>query len=141
MRRRILVVDDDEDIRRLVTVALDEHYEVETAPDGKAALAKLANRAMDFHAVVLDLAMPGMSGFEVLEKLRADADTDALPVLVLTARTDRDARMDAFVGGGHVFVTKPFDPDELRVRLQKLLQTSHSARQAGRLEQLLDLPD
>ncbi len=141
MRARILVVDDDPDIRSLITFALQQDFDVETAFDGQRAIEMLAEQPGHFAAMVLDLSMPRKTGFEVLEHISADRATESLPVLVLTARTDRDAKVDAYVGGGHVFVAKPFDPDHLVVAVHTLVRRSASGRQVDRLEKLMNLTD
>lgn len=139
--QRVLVVDDDPTIRSLLALCLIDHFQVEAAVDGREAVELLAKRPGEFHAMILDLSMPRMSGFEVLEHLRGDPATDRLPVLVLTARSDRGARMDALVDGGHLFLAKPFEPNDLLRRLEQLLSRSDAGREAGRLGGLLDLDD
>ncbi len=138
-RRRILVVDDEGDIVELIRVNLAPFFEVDTALDGPSALALAHGRGIAYDAVVLDLSMPVMSGWEVLEALRADERTEQLPVLVLTALGDRQVAVDSYVSGCHAFHRKPFDPDHLRAALQDLMTRSPQARELNRLQKIVDL--
>ena len=123
---RVLVVDDDEAVRRSVARALTrDGYEVSTAPDGAAALNELAQGRQD--AVVLDILMPEPNGLEVCRWLRGRGD--ATPILMLTARdlvSDRVAGLDA---GADDYLIKPFALDELRARLRALLRRSGAAQE------------
>lgn len=141
MTPRLLVVDDDADLRMLLRVSMHDDFVIETAPNGPEALRVLGDRPDDFAGVILDLMMPEMSGFEVLEQLRAHPATVELPVVILTAMTDRDARFDTLVGGAHAFVTKPYDADELIATIKDLLRRSRTSRQASRFGQIVDLAD
>jgi len=123
---RVLVVDDDEAVRRSVARALiRDGYEVSTAPDGAAALNELAQGRQD--AVVLDILMPEPNGLEVCRWLRGRGD--ATPILMLTARdlvSDRVAGLDA---GADDYLIKPFALDELRARLRALLRRTGAAQE------------
>jgi two-component system response regulator MprA len=118
---RVLVVDDDEAVRRSVAHALTrDGYEVSVAPDGGAALESLAGTRQD--AVVLDILMPEPNGLEVCRRLRARGDRT--PILMLTARdlvADRVAGLDA---GADDYLAKPFALEELRARIRALLRRS-----------------
>ncbi len=118
---RLLVVDDDENIRLSVSRALGfEGYEVEAAADGRAALDMLTGEQFD--AVLLDVMMPELSGLEVARAIRAGGDST--PILMLTARhevTDRVAGLDA---GADDYLPKPFALDELLARIRALLRRS-----------------
>ena len=116
----VLVAEDDEDILGLVCFDLeDEGYEVLTARNGEEAIALALERHPDL--VLLDVAMPGLDGYEVTRRLRADEATRGTPVVLLTARAQvRDVIM-GFEAGANDYVTKPFRPDELRTRLHAAL--------------------
>ena len=109
MKRRVLVVDDDPLIVEIMQTILDlEEFEVDTATTGEQSLDLVQVRPPD--VVVLDVMMPGMDGFEVCRRLKADPATSRIPVVLLTARDrdeDRRAGMDA---GADAYVTKPFSP-------------------------------
>jgi DNA-binding response OmpR family regulator len=116
----ILVAEDDEDILELVVFDLeDEGYEVVTARDGEQAITLALERQPDL--VLLDVAMPGLDGYEVTRRLRADDSTRATPVVLLTARAQVKDVILGFEAGANDYVTKPFRPDELRTRLHAAL--------------------
>ena len=106
-RKRILIVDDEAPMRLMLSKQLNRaEYETTTAGDGEAALAAMA--AGSFDAVVLDVVMPGMDGFEVCRRLKDDPRTAAVPVVFLSASCSGDFRRRAFRLGGADFLAKPF---------------------------------
>jgi CheY-like chemotaxis protein len=118
--RRVLVVEDSAVIRRLIDVCLrPAHVEVIMREDGPGALEAALSEDPDL--VVLDIGLPEMDGWEVLDRLRADPRTYSLPVLVLTAHAEEESRKRANDGGADGFVTKPFQPDVLRNEILKIL--------------------
>ncbi|MGH3008735.1 MAG: response regulator transcription factor [Gaiellaceae bacterium] len=123
--RRVLVVDDDDDIRLLVEKLLDgAGYSVESAADGRAALRAFHARPADL--VVLDVSMPELDGFETLERLR---DLSEVQVILLTARSGEIDKVRGFRAGADDYVVKPFGRQELLARIEALLrrapQSSH----------------
>ncbi len=115
---RVLIVDDEPQIRRALRTALTAHgYEVEVAEDGRTGLEAIAAWAPD--AVVLDLVMPGVDGFEVLRQTRAWSD---VPVIVLSARGQETDKVAALDGGADDYLTKPFGMGELLARLRVVLR-------------------
>ena len=120
-RERILVVDDEPDIVALVAYHLARAgYAVSTASSGVEALAK-ANAELPA-LVVLDLMLPGISGFEVLERLRANPTTARIAVLTLTARREEPDRVRGLTLGADDYLTKPFSPQELTLRVGAILR-------------------
>jgi two-component system, OmpR family, phosphate regulon response regulator PhoB len=118
---RILVVDDEPDIVALVAYHLARAgYGVSTAATGPEALAKASAESPAL--IVLDLMLPGMSGFDVIEKLRADPATANIAVLMLTARRDEPDRVRGLVLGADDYLTKPFSPQELTLRVGAILR-------------------
>jgi DNA-binding response OmpR family regulator len=117
---RILVADDDRDIRDLVTFKLGQAgFEVRAVGDGTAALAAIEQDPPD--VAVLDVMMPGLSGIDVLRKVRDSDTTRGVRVILLTARS-RDADVDAgFATGADDYIIKPFSPRELLHRVNTLL--------------------
>jgi two-component system phosphate regulon response regulator PhoB len=120
-RPRVLVVEDEADIAALVAYQLTkEGHRVETAGTGTDALGAIRREIPDL--VVLDRMLPGMSGDEVLRTLRADPATRFVPVLVLTARRDQEERIRGFELGADDYITKPFSPRELVLRVGAVLR-------------------
>jgi DNA-binding response OmpR family regulator len=115
----ILVVDDDPVILQLLRVNFElEGFDVLTAPDGESALALARERNPD--VVVTDVMMPRMSGLQLLEKLRSDPVTGAIPVLLLTAKAQQADIETGRGAGADDYVTKPFDPMDLVDRVNRL---------------------
>lgn len=112
MPRKILAVDDEKHIVRLVQVNLERQgYEVVTANDGKEALQKVEEEHPDL--VVLDVMMPFMDGFEVLQNLRRNPATREIPVIMLTAKAQDADVFKGWQSGVDCYLTKPFNPMEL----------------------------
>lgn len=119
----ILVVDDEADILELISLNLKRNgYNCITAPDGIAAV-KTALEAMP-DLVILDLMLPGKDGFTVFKELRADSRTQATPVLMLTAKGELNDKINGLETGADDYVTKPFSPKELMLRVKALLKRS-----------------
>ncbi|MGD0049636.1 MAG: response regulator [Bryobacteraceae bacterium] len=122
--RRVLVVDDNRPSRELIVDILSSLLiEVVEAADGTTALA--AARTMRPDLVILDLTMPGMDGFAVLNELRHDPDCAETPVLAVTANAMPGERPKALLAGFSDFLTKPVRSAELRRRVEALLNGSH----------------
>jgi len=133
---RILVVEDNADTAALLRDLLEgEGYEVETAATGEAAFEALAV-APDIDLMVLDLMLPGMSGYEVIERLRAQAELSDLPILVLSALGSASARVRGLREGADDYMTKPFLPEEIVARARTLVTRKLLARRTGELEAL-----
>lgn len=117
--KRILVVDDDDDIRVFLRDLLElEGFAVDTAADGDAALEGVAVSAPD--CVLLDVMMPGADGLTVLEGIRSSELGLSLPVVMLTARTDDESQWRAWTGGADYFFAKPLDAPALLAYLNAL---------------------
>jgi two-component system OmpR family response regulator len=115
---RLLIVEDETDLRLALGMSLsDEGYAIDSAEDGEEGLYKALN--WEYDAVILDIMMPRMDGWEVLEKLREAKNT---PVLILTARGDIDDRVRGLDLGSDDFLVKPFDMAELSARIRALIR-------------------
>ncbi len=126
MARCILVVDDEPDLLELVRFNLDRAgFRVETATTGEEALTRLRRSTPDL--MVLDLMLPDLSGEEVCRRVRADPDRASLPVIMLTAKSEEVDRVVGFELGADDYVTKPFSPRELVLRVKALLRRSSEA--------------
>ena len=124
--QRVLVVDDEADIVALVAYHLARAgYRVSTASTGHDAVE--AARREHPALIVLDLMLPGLSGYEVLEQLRTDAATRDIAVLMLTARREEQDRIRGLSLGADDYLTKPFSPQELVLRVGAILRRMQSA--------------
>jgi CheY-like chemotaxis protein len=121
-RRRVLVVDDEPDVLLLCRVNLEfEGYEVAEATDGEQAMERL--REQPFDVVLLDVMMPKMDGWQVLEAVKADEDLKDLPVVMLTAKVQDQDQIRGWSQGAADYITKPFSPLALSQVLQDVLAT------------------
>jgi DNA-binding response OmpR family regulator len=119
MKPRILVADDDPVILRLLEVNLGlEGFEVETANRGEDAVERA--RQIQPDVVILDVMMPGMTGYDVAGRLKEDPSTAAIPIVFLSARTQEEDRVRGRELGVAAYVTKPFDPGELMDIVRRL---------------------
>ncbi|HEX5617045.1 MAG TPA: response regulator [Solirubrobacteraceae bacterium] len=117
----ILAADDDEDILQLVVFRLERSgYTVLQAHDGEEALRLALEHKPDL--AVLDVMMPKMDGFEVTRRLRAEEATRAMPIIMLTARAQDSDVEQGFDAGASDYLRKPFSPQELRARVQAILE-------------------
>jgi len=128
----ILLADDNADMRDYVRKLLDKDYEVETASNGKEALAKAMENPPDI--VLADVMMPELDGFELLQALRANAKTKNVPVVLLSARAGEEARSEGMDAGADDYLVKPFSARELRARIGAHLRLSRLRREAERRE-------
>ncbi|HET9984311.1 MAG TPA: response regulator transcription factor [Longimicrobiales bacterium] len=127
---RVLVVEDERDIAALVAYHLTkEGYRVRTAADGEEGLEAVGNERPDL--IVLDLMLPGFSGYEILGELRRRSETTDIPVVVLTARRDEADRIKGLELGADDYITKPFSPRELVLRVGAVLRRSQAPAVAG----------
>jgi two-component system phosphate regulon response regulator PhoB len=133
MTARILIVEDEEPLTLLLRYNLEaEGYEVETAARGDDAEVRLKEGVPDL--VVLDWMLPGMSGIELCRRLRARADTERLPIIMLTARGEESERVRGLATGADDYVVKPFSVPELLARIRALLRRARPERVATRLD-------
>jgi phosphate regulon transcriptional regulator PhoB len=117
----VLVVEDEPDIRNLVVHHLTrDGFRCRTAASGPEALAQIRTAAPDL--VVLDLMLPELNGLEVCRRLRADPATTAIPIIMLTAKTDEVDRVVGLEMGADDYVAKPFSPKELVARVRAVLR-------------------
>ena len=129
-RGRILVVDDEPVNCQVLASQLSmEKYSVEIATNGRDALERL-NRNMDFDLVILDVMMPGMSGYEVCSHIREKYSILELPVLILTVRNRVEDIMQAFENGASDYLSKPFDRKEMLARVRTLLTMKRAMKKA-----------
>jgi diguanylate cyclase (GGDEF)-like protein len=132
MKARILVADDEPHIRRILQFLLEqEGFEVHMAEDGEEAWKAVASFQPDL--VLLDVMMPRMDGFAVLEIIRAGYETARLPVILLTAKGEEQDKVKGLAGGANDYIVKPFNHDELLLRVSNLLEATRREREANPL--------
>ena len=126
MEDTVLLVEDESDVVDLLRYHFKKAgFKVEIANSGDAGLAAVRSQRPD--AVVLDLMLPGMTGLEVCRALKIDSETASIPVLMLTARSEVKDRVKGLEIGADDYVTKPFSPKEVVLRVQGLLRRIRSA--------------
>ncbi len=120
MLKRLLVVDDEPNLLRAVEAVLrGEGFEITTARSGREALVAVAQSLPDL--IVSDVRMPGMDGFQLARKLRASTHSALVPIVFLTAKDETEDRIEGFESGVDVYLTKPFEPDELVAVIKSVL--------------------
>ncbi len=129
---RILVADDNADMRAYLSRLLSPHWRVESVSDGARALA--AAQANPPALILSDVMMPGMSGLELVRALRRDERTRTIPVLLLSARAGEEATLDGLSSGADEYLVKPFSANELLARVSALLTASQLRQAAVRSE-------
>ncbi|MBM3845402.1 MAG: response regulator transcription factor [Verrucomicrobia bacterium] len=137
-KQRILVVDDEADVVELIEFNLrSAGFDVVSAEDGPTALKKAKDQPPDL--VVLDVMLPGMEGTEVCKSLRRDPATSSIPIIMLTAKAGEIDRILGLELGADDYVTKPFSPRELVLRIRGLLRRGQATEAAGERMQSGDL--
>lgn len=137
-RARILVVDDEKDVRTIIRASLEPDYEVFEAQDGLEALERINRIEPDL--IILDVMMPLMNGFETCESIRKNPAFIKTPVMFLSALTDKEQIKKGYGAGGNLYLTKPFEPDRLKRNIEHFFQQSPGfvRRKNFTREQILD---
>ncbi|MBF2048530.1 MAG: PAS domain-containing protein [Elainella sp. C42_A2020_010] len=134
---RILLANDNADMRDYLRRLLGQQYQVETVADGVAALTAIRQQRPDL--VLTDVMMPEMGGFELLRSLRADPTTQDIPIILLSARAGEEARIEGLAAGADDYLTKPFSARELLARVEANLKLAQLRQEATQREQALRL--
>lgn len=119
-RKKILIVEDNADIRNYIKSILGSNYSIEEAENGLVGWDLI--HANEFDLVISDLMMPEMDGIEMCKRMKASVETDHIPIIMLTAKSDIENRIEGLSLGADSYITKPFHPKHLTVRVAKLLE-------------------
>ncbi len=120
-KARLLVVEDDQDISNMLDIFFkSQGYDVDIAPRGEVALEK--TRKVMPHLIVLDIMLPDIDGYEVCKRLRTNSRTSHIPVIFLTQKDERSDKLQGLELGADDYITKPFDIEELRLRVQNAIK-------------------
>ena len=119
MQKSILIVDDQKNIRILLSHIFKKDYYVNTAHNGLDALNSV--NSFKYDLIISDIAMPGLSGLEFLDHLLENPKTKQIPVLFLSAKASSNDRIEGLKHGAIDYICKPFNPEELRIKVQLLL--------------------
>jgi signal transduction histidine kinase len=130
-RRRVLLADDNADMRLYLTRLLLASHEVVSVPDGKLALESIRRHPPDL--VLSDIMMPNVDGFELLRAIRSDPATNTIPVILLSARAGEESRVEGLDAGADDYLVKPFSARELLARVQTHLELSRVRNEANHL--------
>ncbi|WP_455584036.1 hybrid sensor histidine kinase/response regulator transcription factor [Bacteroides sp.] len=124
---KILVVDDESEIRDFLAMELCEEYEVYTAADGVEGLESALNSIPDL--IISDVIMPNMDGIELCEKIKSDINTSHIPIILLTAKETHEDRLRGLEVGANSYIPKPFDIRHLRIRVEQLIKYQEAVKE------------
>jgi signal transduction histidine kinase/ligand-binding sensor domain-containing protein/DNA-binding response OmpR family regulator len=117
----VLIVEDNPDVREYIKDALTDHYHVEEAANGEQGLRKAEKLIPDL--IVSDIMMPKMDGYEMMRQLKQNDKTSHIPIILLTAKSDKDSKLQGLGLGADDYLIKPFDSEELLARIKNLIET------------------
>ncbi len=132
----ILIVEDNTDLRKYISGNLSRQYQILEAENGREGLNKAIESIPDL--VISDLMMPEMDGVEMCDRLKKDTRTNHIPLIMLTAKADRDSKLESLEMGADDYIIKPFDAEELQVRVKNLIEQRRKLRERYRKEFLMD---
>jgi signal transduction histidine kinase/ligand-binding sensor domain-containing protein/AraC-like DNA-binding protein len=119
-RPELLIIEDNRDVVTYIRTLLEKDYAIYTANNGQTGIEQALERTPDI--IICDVMMPEKNGYEVCETLKNDERTSHIPIILLTAKADQDARITGLKSGADAHLTKPFNREELMIRLEKLVQ-------------------
>lgn len=125
-KKKVLIIEDDMDVREFLVKELGIHFEAISEPDGIAGLERA--RTCDADLIICDVLMPGMTGYEVTRKLKNDFETSHIPIILLTAMSTDENQLKGLESGADAYVTKPFSPKLLLARISQLINQRESLR-------------
>lgn len=124
--KKILVVDDNDDLRRFISLSLSDYYQVIEAENGHEGLIKARNELPNL--IISDVMMPEIDGVTLCKELKTNIETSHIPVILLTAKTNIEAQIEGYAFGADDYITKPFNEDLLKIRIQNLIEARESLR-------------
>jgi DNA-binding response OmpR family regulator len=127
MKKKVLVVDDEYTIRELVALSLEPDYDVLKAETGAAGLEMVNHKETRPDLIILDIMMPNVDGYEICRRLKSNKNTDEIPVIMLTAKHQNEDLRKAITVDVDEFITKPFEPDLLKRRVDAYLSEEKKA--------------
>jgi diguanylate cyclase (GGDEF)-like protein len=133
----VLIVDDEKTNVEYVSKILNESYKIKVAYNGKQALTIVKNIQIDL--ILLDIKMPVMDGYEVIRKLKEDSKTSEIPIIFLTSSKDNNTLLKVFELGAHDYITKPFNKEELKIRVANHLSRYHLQKETQQQQELLNM--
>ena len=125
-KRKVLIIEDDNDVRDFLKAEIGHYFEVEVASDGTSGLEKA--KEYDADLIICDVLMPGMTGFEVTRQLKNDFNTSHIPIILLTAMSSAESHLEGVESGADAYITKPFSPKLLLSRVIKLIEQREKLR-------------
>ena len=127
MNKKVLVIDDEETIRKFIKIQLSKAgYEVKEAGDGEQAMVELKKDRFD--VLICDIMMPKKNGWEVLKEVRLNPETSGIPVIVLTAKNEEDDMSKGYELGATYYITKPFTKSQLLFGLNTIFDRKKNSR-------------
>ena len=132
----ILIVEDNNDMRKYIRSILSDTYTIVEAADGREALSCLKNQPIDF--IISDLMMPEMDGIQLSHAVKNDFTISHIPFLMLTAKTAREAQLESFKNGVDDYILKPFDEEMLKARIKSILENRDRFRKRFKMNMVID---
>ena len=126
-KRKVLIIEDDNDIREFLKEEVGVYFEVEVAADGTSGFEKA--RTYDADLIICDVLMPGMTGFEVTKKLKSDFATSHIPIILLTALNSPEKHLEGIEAGADAYIAKPFSIKLLLARVFRLIEQRDKLRE------------
>lgn len=126
-KKKVLIIEDEDDIRNMLCEEIGRYFEADTAPDGIVGLEKA--RTNDFDLIICDVMMPGLDGFKVTRRLKSDFATCHIPIVLLTALSSADKQLKGIDAGADAYISKPFSIRYLLTRILRMMEQRERLRE------------